>query len=77
MLNFYIDKTSFPNSLKQADITHVDKTDDTNDKNNYRPVSILPSLSKAFENILYDHIYAYTDSILSKAKIGFRIGCSN
>ena len=68
MFNFYIDKASFPNSLKQADITPVHKKNDTNDKNNYRPVSILPSLSKAFKKCLYDQIYAYTDSILSKAQ---------
>ena len=30
MFNFYIDKTSFPNSLKQADITPVHKKDYTN-----------------------------------------------
>ena len=42
-LNFYIDKASFPNRLKQAEITPVHKKDDTNDKNNYRT-----SLSKAF-----------------------------
>ena len=42
-LNFHIDKTSFANSLKQTDITPVHKKDDTNDKNNYTPVSILPS----------------------------------
>ena len=58
MFNFYIDKASFPNSLKQADIAPVHKKDDTNDKNNYRPVSILPSLSKAFKKCLYDQIYA-------------------
>ena len=40
--NFCIDKTSFPNSLKQADITLVHKKDDRNDKNNYIPVRILP-----------------------------------
>ena len=72
MFNFYIDKTSFPNSLKQADITPVHKKDDTNDKNNYRLVSILSSLSKPFEKCLYDQIHAYTDSILSKAQCGFR-----
>ena len=66
MFNFYIDKASFPNSLKN----------DTNDKNNYRPVSILPSLSKPFEKCLYDEIYAYTDSILSMAQCGFRKGYS-
>ena len=71
IFNFNIDKTSFPNSLKQAGITPVHKKDDTNDKNNYRPVSILFLLSKAFEKCLYDQIYAYTDSILSKAQCGF------
>ena len=50
MFNFYIDKTSFPNSLKQAYITPVHKKDETNDKNNYRPVTILPSLSKALKS---------------------------
>ena len=33
-------------------------------------------MSKAFEKCLYDQIYAYTDSILSKAYCGFRKGCS-
>ena len=74
MFNFYIDKASFLNSIKQADITPVHKKDDTNDKNNYRPVSILPFLSKVFEKCLYDQIYDYTDSILSKVQCGFRKG---
>ena len=74
MFNFYIDKTAFPNSLKQADITPVHKKDDTNNKNNYRPVSILPFLSKAFEKCLYDQIDVYTDSILSKTQCDFRKG---
>ena len=72
MFNFYIDKTSFPNSLKQADVTLVHKKDDTNDKNNYTPVRILPSFSKAFEKCLFDQIYAYIDGILSNAQCGFR-----
>ena len=76
MFNFYIEKISFPNSLKQADIITVHKKDDANDKNNYRPVSILPPLSKTFEKCLYDQIYAYTDSILFKAQCGFRKGYS-
>ena len=72
MFNFYICKTSFPNSLKQADIIPIHKIDDTNHKNKYRPVSMLPS----FEKCLYDQIYTYTDSILSKAQCGFRKGYS-
>ena len=74
MFNFYIDKISFPNSLKQADITPVHKKDEKNDKNNYRPVSILPSLSKTFEKFLYDQIYAYTDSIELKTNYARKLG---
>ena len=33
-------------------------------------------MSKVFEKCLYDQIYAYTDSILSKAQCGFRKGYS-
>ena len=74
--NFYIDNTSFPNSLKQADITPAYKKDYANDKSNYRLVRVLPSLSKTFEKCLYDQIYAYTDSILSIALFSFRKGYS-
>ena len=76
MVKFYIDKTHFRNSLKQADITSVHKKYDTTDKNNHRPVSILPSLSKAFEKCQCYQIYSYTDSILSKYQCVFRKGYS-
>ena len=57
-------------------MTPVHKKDDTNDRNNYRPVSILPSLPKASKKCLYDQTYAYTDRILSKAQCDFRKGYS-
>ena len=59
MFNFYIDKAYFPNSLKQTDMNPVHKKDDANNKNNYNPASILPSLSKAFKTCLHDQIYEY------------------
>ena len=45
-------------------------------KNNYRPVSILPTLSKLYEKILYIQIYNYFDNIFSKYICGFRKGHS-
>ena len=45
-------------------------------KENYRPVSILTSLSKVFERLLYQQMYSFTESILSINQCGFRKGFS-
>ena len=54
----------------------VYKKDDPFDKTNYRPISVLPVLSKAFERCLCDQIYEYPDTILSKVQCDFRKGFS-
>ena len=43
----------FPDELKLADVVPVLKKGDTTSKVNYRPISILPALSKVFERILF------------------------
>ena len=76
IFNFYIDNNTFPNGLKKADINPVYKKDDPFDKTSYRPISILPVLSKPFEHCLYDQIYEYIDTVLSKVQCAFRKGFS-
>lgn len=41
---------------------------------NYRPVSILPVVSKVFESLIHHQLYHYLDSnnLLSSAQFGFR-----
>ena len=67
---------NFPDLLKMADITPVHKKDEKTKMDNYRPVSILPTVSKLFERNMYDQIYAYIDHYLSKYLCGFRKGYS-
>ena len=67
-------KAYFPSSLKLADITPGHKKEERTITNNYRPVSILPSISKIFERNMYDQIYAYIDHYLSPYLCGFRKG---
>ena len=62
----------FPSSLKKADITPVYKKDEKFLKNNYRPVSILPSVSKIYERCIYDQINDYFQPLFSKLQCGFR-----
>ena len=61
-----------PKELKQADIKPIYKKESRNEKENYRPVSILPNLLKIFERCMYDHF----DKLLSKYQCGFRKGFS-
>ena len=42
--------------MKLANITPVFKKDDRTDKSNYRPISILPNLSKIFEKCIYNQL---------------------
>ena len=42
----------FPSNLKLADITPIYKKKNPQAKENYRPVSVLPVLSKVFERLM-------------------------
>ena len=74
--NDTISSSKFPSSFKYANITPVFKKDSRNNKENYRPVSILPVISKIFEKIMNDQLTSYFEKILSKFQCGFRQGFS-
>ena len=56
----------FASNLKAADILPTHEKKDKSDIENYRPISILPTLSKIYERCMYDQMYKYFDQILSK-----------
>lgn len=49
--------------LKLPNITTIFKKRSKNQKENYRPVSILPTISKIFENILNKQLSIYFENI--------------
>ena len=55
----------FPGKLKLADIVPTFKKEDQNDKANYRPISLLPLISKLYEKVLYQQIEDFANNILS------------
>ena len=61
-----------PNNLKHADIALTFKKIERLHKTNYRPISILPTLSKVYEKLFYNQIYNYFNGIFSKYLCGFR-----
>ena len=66
----------FPSALKMADISPVHKKDERTNKENNRPVSILPSVFKIFERIIYCQIDNYINKHLSDHLYGYRKGYS-
>ena len=66
--------SNFPSNLKAADIPPAYKKKDKSDIENYRPISILPTLSKIYERCMYDQMYKYFDQILSQYQCRFRQG---
>ena len=71
-INDAIHKSLFSDSLKIANITPVHKKNVPANKENYRPVSVLPLLSKVFEILLYDQLSEYLEKYLNTLFCGFR-----
>ena len=63
---------TFPEILKHADITPLYKKGKKDIKGNYRPVSILPNLSKIFEKCMFEQMSQFFENIFSKYQCGFR-----
>ena len=68
--------SKFPNELKQADIVPANKKKSKLSKENYRPISILPNVSRIYERCLYDQIATYFEHIFSRYQCRFRKGYS-
>ena len=71
-INICFNSCKFPNSLKLAEITPVPKKDDSHSASDYRPISILPLLSKIFEKVMADQLSKFFETKFSKLLCGFR-----
>ena len=74
IFNQCITLSVFPDEWKTARIIPLYKNGHRNLPGNYRPISILPVVSKIIERILYDQLYNYfsKSEILSDCQFGFR-----
>ena len=71
-INYSLRESTFPEELKHSEVIPVYKKLDPLKKENYRPVSLLPHVSKVFERIIYQQINTYMKDKLSKCLTGFR-----
>ena len=64
----------FPSQLKISKVITLYKAHDETLSSNYRPIALLPSVSKILENVMLDQIsnYFINNNLLSMQQYGFR-----
>ena len=74
LVNICISSGYFPDKLKLAKVMPIYKSGPRDNLNNYRPISLLPSLSKIFEFYIYEQLLSYFDryNIITSEQCGFR-----
>ena len=74
LFNMSIKDGKFPKSWKKANVIPIHKKGDKDDINNYRPVSVLPIVSKIFERIIFKHVYnhLHINRLISRHQSGFQ-----
>ena len=79
LINLSIERSCFPSDLKKSELSPLYKCKDSLVSGNYRPLSILPSVSKIFEKIYNQQLYEYFKHVLSDLLSAFRkrYGCQH
>ena len=74
IINQSLETGIFPDALKVAKVKPLFKKGDNCCLNNYRPISLLPTISKIFERVMYTQLYSYfnVNNLLSEQQYGFR-----
>jgi len=74
IINQMLNTGIFPEKLKIAKVTPIFKKDDETLFTNYRPISLLPSISKIFEKVIFKQLYFFFQekNLFYSAQYGFR-----
>ena len=71
LYNLSLSTGSFPSEWKHAHITPIFKNGSKNLVNNYRPISLLNSVSKILERLVFDKVYPIVHPLISPNQHGF------
>ncbi|GBP36130.1 Probable RNA-directed DNA polymerase from transposon BS [Eumeta japonica] len=78
IFNKCLDDGVFPDLMKDSKVIPLFKGGSASSPNNFRPISILPSLSKIFEKLILKQllVHFYTNKLMSNKQFGFTRGRS-
>ena len=79
IINLSITKGIFPDLLKTACVVPAFKREDRSKKENYRPISILNTFAKVFEQYALDQLISFFNETMSKFLSAYRknVTCQN
>ena len=81
IINSSISEGVFPDNMKLADVSPLHKTKEKYIVTNYRPISLLVTVSKILEKVIYSRVYNFLveTNQLYQSQYGFRTGhsCQN
>ena len=74
LINQCLQTGIYPSQLKMSRIKTLFKRGDKSLFSNYRPIALLPSLSKFFERVIFDQLLRYftNNNLLCLDQFGFR-----
>ncbi|KAL0829802.1 hypothetical protein ABMA28_003285 [Loxostege sticticalis] len=78
LVNLSLVQGQFPTELKRSIVKPLHKSGSHDEVNNYRPITLIPILSKIFEKVMHDKISTFIslEKLLKNEQFGFRRGSS-
>ena len=71
LFNHSLSIGQIPREWKSADVTPIHKKDSKEDAKNYRPISLLPIVSKVLERCMGNRFYDHLKDLISVLQHGF------
>ena len=74
LVNKSLSEGVFPDELKLAKVVPIYKSKNKECIDNYRPISVLPAISKIYEKVVFKRLYSFLDrhNLISNSQYGFR-----
>jgi hypothetical protein len=78
IINQMLTSGIFPDKLKIAKVIPIYKSGEKTNCENYRPISLLPAISKVFEKVIFKQLYTYmtVNGFICTNQYGFRLNHS-
>ena len=74
LFNKILQRGTYPDLWKQANVSPVHKKGSRQDKINYRPISLLPTIGKVLERLVFNRMYSFltANNLLTWRNSGYK-----